>query len=139
MQSSILRDAEFIAGKAMVSGKRKGWEVANRNVVLGILAALVAVQLFDIAIHVSTGQAEAIRILSNVILGLWALLSVFGNASAKAGIIAIGIYVALNAVFIAMNGITNPDQDGALRITLFVLVGLSVALALWLRAKTRRD
>ncbi|WP_165784318.1 hypothetical protein [Zhengella mangrovi] len=53
--------------------------------------------------------------------------------------IAIILYLDLNGWFVAINGITNPEQGGALRLTLFVLVGLSSVLALWLRAKAGRD
>ena len=110
----------------------------KRNLKFGILAALIAVQLFDVAVHVSIGQAEPIRIVSNIILGLWALWSVFGTADSKTGIVAIASYLVLNFIFVALHGVTNPDQGGALRVALFVLVGLSTALSIWLQANTRR-
>ncbi len=94
----------------------------NNRVALGIVFTLVVVQIIDIAIHVGTGQAEPIRILSNIVLGLWALWSVFGTPIARMGLVAIALYLVLNATFIAMHGLTNPDQGGALRVTLFVLV-----------------
>ncbi len=113
--------------------------MTNKTSALVIVAVLVAVQLFDVAIHVGTGQAEPVRILSNVIIGLWALWSVLGTATAKSGLIAIIAYLGLNAIFVAMHGFTNPDQGGAVRMMLFVLVGVSALLAFWLRTKVRQD
>ena len=113
--------------------------MTNRKAVLAIILSLIAVQLIDIAIHVVTGQAEPIRLLSNGILGLWALGCLAGKTTAKTGLIAIALYLGLNGVFLAMNGITNPQQGGAVRLPLFVLVGVSTLLALWLRAKANRD
>lgn len=104
-----------------------------------LVLSLIALQLFDIAIHVGTGQAEAIRILSNVILGVWALWSLFGKTTHREGIVPIVAYLSLNGWFLASNGITNPEQDGALRITLFVLVCVSATLAVWLRVQANRN
>lgn len=113
-------------------------DVTNSKAIRGLVFSLIAVQLFDIAIHVGTSQVESIRILSNGVIGVWAIWSLFNKASAQSGIVAIVLYLALNGWFLAMHGISNPDQGGALRVTLFVLVGLSTAFALWLRAKVNR-
>jgi len=100
----------------------------------GLLLGLgvVVIQLIDVAVHVATGQAELIRILSNVIIGGWAVWSLSGVARVRgAGLAAVAAYLGLNLAFLAMNGLTNPAQGDAPRVTLFVLVGLTTALALW--------
>ncbi len=114
-------------------------DVSNGKFARSLLISLVAVQLFDIAIHVGTGQVEPVRILSNVIIGSWAIWGFFSKTAALSGLIAIVFYVGLNGWFVAIHGITNPDQGGALRITLFFLFGLSTAIALWTRAIVDRD
>ncbi|MDQ2092463.1 hypothetical protein [Marimonas arenosa] len=111
----------------------------RKNPVLGLVAALLSVQLFDIIIHVATDQVEPIRIASNALLGLWAIGTVFSLVPAKAATIAITLYLILNGWFVALHGVTNQDQGGAVRVTLFVLVGLSTALALWLKNKSHED
>ena len=113
--------------------------MTNSKAVRGLVISLVAVQLFDIAIHIGTSQVEPVRILSNGIIGIWAIWSLFNKAVATSALVAILLYLGLNMWFLAMHGISNPDQGGALRVTLFVLVGLSTATALWLRTKINRD
>jgi hypothetical protein len=34
------------------------------------------------------------------------------------------MYLLLNLVFLALEGVTNPEQGGALRVTLFVFVAV---------------
>ncbi|MDX5384466.1 MAG: hypothetical protein LPJ92_15645 [Rhodobacterales bacterium] len=109
--------------------------VAGSTALRGLVITLIAIQLFDVAIHVGTDQVEPVRILSNAVVGLWAVWCLFSRAAAKAGIAAILVYLGLNGWFLAMHGLRNPDQGDALRITLFVLVGASTAIALWLRAR----
>lgn len=113
--------------------------MTNEKFARGLVVSLVVIQLIDIAIHVGTGQVEPVRILSNLIIGSWAIWGLFTKTAALSGLIAILLYLGLNGWFVAMHGITNPDQGGALRVTLFVLVGLSTAMALWIRAKVDRD
>ena len=113
--------------------------MTNGKFARGLVISLVAIQLIDIAIHVGTGQVGLVRILSNLIIGSWAIWGLFTKTAALSGLIVILLYLGLNGWFLAMHGITNPDQGGALRITLFVLVWLSTAIALWIRAKAGRD
>ncbi len=46
-----------------------------------------------------------------------------------ADLAAIGVYLLLNFIFLAHDGLTNPEQGGVLRTTLFLLVLLTVALS----------
>ena len=46
-----------------------------------------------------------------------------------ADLAAIGVYLLLNFKFLAQDGLTNPEQGGVLRTTLFLLVLLTVALS----------
>ena len=43
----------------------------------------------------------------------------------------VGVYLLLNAVFVATEGFINPAND-QFRTVLFVLVGVTVALSVWL-------
>lgn len=43
----------------------------------------------------------------------------------------IAAYLLLNLVFLALNGLTNPEQGGTLRVTLFMLVFITVMLSAW--------
>ena len=106
--------------------------------ILGI--GVVAVQLIDVVIHVATGQAESIRILSNVIVAGWAIGSLAGRAKIlSVAIGALVAYLGLNLAFLAMNGLTNPAQGNAPRITLFVLMALTTVLSLWSMRRPRSN
>ena len=94
--------------------------------------AIILIQLFDIIIHVSTDQAEPIRIASNIVIIVWIIAALAGwliERSRTISIAAISTYVVLNVMFLAQNGLTNPEQGGALRTTLFLLVFLTVTLS----------
>ncbi len=95
---------------------------------LGIAIALL--QLFDIAIHAATNQLEFLRVTSNVIILLWVAVPALKWRNAKgvlAAISAVGAYLILNLVFLAGEGLTNPEQGGGLRVMLLLLVFLTVA------------
>lgn len=97
---------------------------------LGVAIALV--QLFDIAIHAATDQIELLRVASNVVILLWLALMAFGKIRGYArqtGFASLGVYLLLNALFLAQAGFTNPAQGGAVRWMLFLLVILTLALA----------
>ena len=97
---------------------------------LGVV--IILIQLIDIVIHVSTDQAEPIRIASNIVIIVWTIAALAGWLKARfrnISIAAIGTYLVLNIIFLAQNGLTNPEQGGALRTTLFLLVFLTVALS----------
>lgn len=105
--------------------------------ILGIGNTLI--QLFDIAIHVATDQTEPIRIASNIILIVWLVAVASGKIGAKFVQVAVGSiggYLVLNIIFLMQEGITNPNQGGALRTMLFLLVFLTVALSTWLTARS---
>ena len=99
--------------------------------VLGVVIAIV--QVFDIFIHVATNQAEPIRITSNIIILLWLttvfILSTFNTNFLKMAIGSIVAYLVLNIIFLMLEGVTNAEQGGELRVTLFVLVLLTVTLS----------
>lgn len=97
---------------------------------------LAIVQLFDILIHAATDQIEPLRVTSNVVILLWVGLAAAGRVRGKAlpGA-AIGAYILLNSAFLATEGFTNPQQGGAVRWMLFVLVIATLSLAVALIAR----
>lgn len=98
---------------------------------LGIVIAII--QVFDIFIHVATSQVEPIRITSNIIILLWLttvfIFSAFNANFLKIAIGSIAVYLILNIIFLMLEGVTNAEQGGALRIMLFVLVLLTLTLS----------
>jgi hypothetical protein len=105
----------------------------RKTVMFRVLAIGIAlVQVFDIIIHVATNQLEAVRVTSNVIILLWLLLMTSGKLNTKflqTAIAAIGAYLLLNVIFLAVEGVTNVEQGGGLRVVLFLLVFLTVTLS----------
>jgi hypothetical protein len=105
----------------------------NANAILktfGIGIALI--QLVDVFIHAATGQFEIIRVVSNLIILLWLvviMLNWYKTKFLQISISSIGLYVILNFMFLAKEGLTNPEQGGNLRIMLFLLVFLTVTLS----------
>lgn len=100
----------------------------NRSKWLGIVVILI--QLIDIIIHVATAQIEPIRITSNVVVMGWVLAYLAGWLRGRTILFgAIGIYLLFNLIFLAQNGLTNPEQGGSLRVVLFLLVGLTTGLS----------
>ena len=102
---------------------------------LSILIALV--QLFDIVIHVGTNQIEPIRIVSNMFIFVWLGIIISGRLNHIAWRIAggfVGAYVLMNALFLVEEGLINPT-NGQFRTMLFVLVGVTVSLSIWLTRK----
>ena len=95
-----------------------------------LFSSLIAlVQIFDIIIHVAVNQVEPLRVSSNLVILLWVIALVVGQLKRSnwyISIAAIGIYLVLNLSFIGLKGITNPANGGALRLPLFILVGLTV-------------
>lgn len=101
-----------------------------------ILGAVIAlVQVFDIVIHVTNDMIEPIRITSNVFIFVWLGIILSGRLTHNPWRVAsgfVGVYVLLNALFLATEGLTNPDNGDQFRTVLFVLVGVTVALSMWL-------
>lgn len=101
------------------------------------LAIVIAfVQLFDIVIHAATAQLEPVRVGSNLVILLWLVLAASGRISAylrQVGVTCLGVYLLLNALFLAQAGVTNPAQGDEVRWMLFVLIFLTLVLAAWLK------
>ena len=94
--------------------------------------AVAIIQVFDIIIHAATDQLEILRVTSNVIILLWLAIVTTGKFNLKFLQIAatsIGAYLFLNVIFLAMAGMTNVEQGGGLRTTLFLLVFLTITLS----------
>ena len=105
-------------------------KLTNGLKLLGV--TIILIQLFDMFIHVSTDQVEPIRITSNIIIIVWIITALIGLLKEQLraiSIATIGTYFFLNAIFLAQNGLTNPEQGGALRTMLFLLVLLTVTLS----------
>jgi len=105
----------------------------SNSTLLGGGVALV--QLFDIAIHAATDQLEPLRVTSNVVVLLWLALAASGKMSVsirQMGVVSMGIYLLLNALFLAQAGFTNPAQGGAVRWMLILLIALTLIFALGL-------
>ena len=99
-----------------------------------IVVGLILIQLFDILIHAFTDQLELLRVLSNAVLLGWigyGFLRSSSQISKGIGYGALTIYLLLNIVFLTMFGIRNPSQGDTLRIVLFILVGLTTGLSIW--------
>ena len=108
----------------------------SNTTILLIGVALALVQVIDIILHVATNQAEPIRIMSNIVILVWLAFAAFGKFKQQGfRLLAVGfmgVYLALNIAFLAVNGLTNTAQGGGLRVTLLVLIVISVALAVLL-------
>ena len=97
-------------------------------------AVIALVQVLDIVIHVGNDMIEPIRILSNVFIFVWLGIVVSGRFNQNPWRVAsgfLGVYLLLNAVFVATEGFINPEND-QFRTVLFVLVGVTVALSVGL-------
>lgn len=100
-----------------------------------LITVIALVQVLDILVHVTTDMIEPIRMASNVFIFAWLGTVLSGRLNHLAWRIAVGfvgVYVVLNAVFLAEEGFTNPDNNDEFRTVLFVLVGLTLALSVWL-------
>lgn len=100
-----------------------------------LASSITAVQVVDIVLHAATHQLEPIRVASNGLILLWLALLARGSMRTKfrlTALGAIGLYLALNLIFLAQAGLTNAAQGGGLRVTLFLLVFLTSAGSAWL-------
>ncbi|MDA0243334.1 MAG: hypothetical protein OT477_07955 [Chloroflexi bacterium] len=98
-------------------------------------AGIAAIQLVDIIIHAATNQLEIIRVFSNLIILAWLTVLMLNWLKRKwwpISILSIGLYMVLNFIFLAREGLTNPEQGGSLRIMLFLLVFFTVTLSVGL-------
>lgn len=99
--------------------------------ITGIVIAVV--QVFDILIHAATDQLEFLRVTANIVILVWLAILFFGrlgrvSKAASAG--AVGLYILLNLIFLFQAGFTNPEQGGAPRTMLFILVILTSLLSM---------
>jgi hypothetical protein len=88
--------------------------------------------LFDAVIHIATDQLEPTRITANIVIIVWIIAALTGwiKKRFRSSFLAdIRVYLLLNLIFLAQNGLTNPEQGGVLRTTPFLLVLLTVALS----------
>jgi hypothetical protein len=95
-------------------------------------SAITLVQLLDIIIHAATDQLELLRVSSNIIIVIWLMVVAMRKVKTNvlpAAALAIGAYLILNVIFLAMEGITNAQQGSGLRVALFVLAFLTVTLS----------
>ena len=103
--------------------------------------AIIVTQLLDIIIHAATNQLEPLRVTSNIIILAWLAIMVSGKFHDKSLLMAvasIAAYFILNIVFLSLEGVTNAEQGGELRVTLFLLMFTTMVLSSWL-TYIRRD
>lgn len=105
----------------------------NTTTMLKILGIGIAVvQVLDIIIHAATNQLEILRVSSNIIVLLWLAMVASGRLNMQFLVTAfstIGLYLLLNLIFLAHEGIINVEQGGGLRVALFLLVLLTSILS----------
>jgi len=104
-----------------------------KNVTLKIAGiGIFITQLLDIVIHAATDQLEPIRVSSNIIIFLWLVIVVSGKLKEKSLLLAVAsivVYFILNIIFLSIEGVTNAEQGGGLRVALFVLVFVTLTLS----------
>ena len=105
----------------------------SANIAIKIIGVGIGlVQLIDILIHAATSQLEPLRVASNLIILLWLAITASGRLNVKSlltTVVSITAYLILNMIFLASEGLTNPEQGGTLRVALFTLVFITVALS----------
>jgi hypothetical protein len=100
--------------------------------IIFIAIGIVIVQLLDIILHAATDQLEPIRVTSNIVILIWLSVLVAYKTDhryVRTVLAAIGIYLVLNMIFLASEGIYNLEQGGGLRVTLFLLMLLTITLS----------
>jgi hypothetical protein len=88
----------------------------------------------------ATDQIEPLRVVANVLIAGWAVVAAVRRAPAGRLAVpaALGAYLLLNAVFVALEGVTNPDQGDAVRWMLFALIAATTVAVLGLSAARTR-
>lgn len=101
---------------------------------------VVLLQVFDVVVHAATDQIEPLRVAANVLIAGSAIVAMVSSAAARGRAFpaALGAYLLLNAVFVALAGATNPHQGGAVRWMLFALIATTTVAALGLAAARTR-
>ena len=101
------------------------------------IVLILALQGIDIALHIATDQFEIIRVASNIVVALGAMAMFFTPNFARLALLGSGAtYLLLNAIFVAQNGVSNPDTN-ALRVPLIGFVIVTLALLIWSRLRAR--
>lgn len=98
----------------------------------GLAGGIALIQVCDIVIHATSNQLEPIRVASNIVILLWLAVVVVGGFQQQSKWIAvgcIGTFLSLNAIFLATEGLRNPEQEGRIRVMLLVLIILTVTLS----------
>ena len=105
-----------------------------------LIFGLAAVQLLDIIIHAATDQLEVLRVSSNAVIFIWLAVVAPGKQKTNplsTAVGSIGMYLMLNFIFLAREGVTNADQGGELRGMLFALLFLTLSLSIILTSNLR--
>lgn len=89
---------------------------------LGLFYLVILLQVLDVVIHVATNQIEPLRLLASGVLAA-AVISTRFLAQRNFSLLgpAIGIYLALNLIFVFQNGLFN-NVSGEPRVALILLV-----------------
>jgi hypothetical protein len=100
---------------------------------------VVLLQVFDVVVHAATDQIEPLRVAANLLIAGSAVVAAVRSAAGGLAVpAALGAYLMLNAVFVALAGAANPYQGGAVRWMLFALIATTTVAALGLAvARTR--
>lgn len=100
---------------------------------------LICLQVVDVVLHLTTGQVEPLRLLSNALIAFDAYHAVFADWYTRMFTYLSGLaYLVLNMVFLFQNGVINPDT-GELRLPLFGFVVVSLCLLFLIRPRSQSD
>jgi hypothetical protein len=86
--------------------------------------AMISIQILDIIVHIATNQIEPLRIASNIIIIIAAVLWIIAVVHVVkfwAGFASGLVYLVLNGIFLAEFGLINPSS-GSIRVPLFLFV-----------------
>jgi len=111
-----------------------------RPAVLAWAAALGLLQGVDVGAHAAAGQIEPLRVAASVLIAGWAVVALVRLDAARGLAVqaALAAYLLLNALFVALEGATNPAQGGAMRWLLFALVVATTVVVLGLATARAR-
>jgi hypothetical protein len=87
----------------------------------------VVLNIFDIALHLATNQAEVLRISGNIFVIVGSGITLYRRSLKSALIPGLVFYLILNGIFIAFNGI---GRMGVVFIFLTIILGI---LSIWLQ------
>ena len=96
-----------------------------------ILSIVGLVQVFDIFVHVASNQIEPLRIAGNIVIFAWLVALAFVGVAIRKSLtrvtlLALVAYLALNAIFLGVEGFTN---QGETRTVMFLLVAVTTVLS----------